>query len=282
MSDDQKMLNVLVPLDGSIPGQTSLTAILPLVQSGPVTCTLFHVAESEESSNYVKGLFEVHRETLESLGVPTRVRFVAGKPAEEVRRQAAGGEFDLVAMSTHGRQGMERVLMGSVAEEVVRSSAIPTLLCRMGTFAPTWDRIVVALNGLAGAEEVLDDAVGLARRLGASVHLLKVGLNLLRSNSYRGVSFEVPDEEPSDYLDTVASRLSSAGIRVTTDRRSGFAATQIAHFAKEVEAGLICMTTEGRPEEMPGLDHSVAAEVIRLAPCPVYVRRMSVTSCQSR
>jgi nucleotide-binding universal stress UspA family protein len=42
-----------------------------------------------------------------------------------------------------------------------------------------------------------------------------------------------------------------------------------------MDAGLICMTTEGRPEELPGLDRSVAAEVIRSAPCPVYVRRMS-------
>src|SRR5579862_1689 len=282
MMSEHPMLNVLLPLDGSIPGDTSLMAIHPLIRSGPVKCTLLHVAECEDPPKSLMTGFQRHREVLESLGVPTQVRIVSGKPSEEILRQTAGGEFDLVAMSTHGRRGMDRVLMGSVAEEVVRRSTVPTLLCRMGTFAPNWERIVVALSGLAGAEEVLEDVVGLARRLGASVHLLTVGLNLLRSNSYRGVSFEVPEDESSTYLDSVASRLLAAGIRVTADRRSGFAADQIACFAKELEAGLICMTTEGRPEEMPGLDHSVAAEVIRQAPCPVYVRRMSAASCRSR
>jgi nucleotide-binding universal stress UspA family protein len=274
-----RKLKILIALDGSIPGQTAMMVIHPLVRSGPVECTLLHVAEPGVPDHGLESHLEMHRQALENIGVPTRTRIVNGIPAEEILRQSRNGEFDMIAMSTHGRRGLDRVMMGSVAEEVVRKSTIPTLLCRMGASALSWDQIVVALDGMPGAEEVLDDVVFLAKRLGATVHLLKVGLNLLRSNAYRGVPLEDPEQEPTCYLENVAERLVAEGIRVVTDRRSGLAATEIAMFAQEIEAGLICMTTEGRPEEMPGLNRSVAAEVIRQSPCPVYIRRMTHSSC---
>jgi nucleotide-binding universal stress UspA family protein len=251
----RKKLRVLIPLDGVIPGEAAIQAIQPLVRSGPVDCTLLHVKAPAGQEIELDAHLNMHRDVLESLGVATRVAIVSGKPSEEILRQVSEGGFDLVAMSTHGRQGMDRVLMGSVAEEVVRSSSVPVLLCRMGSNVPAWEHIVVALNGLTEGEEVLDDALVLARRLGSTVHLLKVGLNLLWSNAYRGVAFEIPPDSSPSYLEDIAARFRGAG--------------------------LICMMTHGRPEEMPGLDRSVAAEVIRHAPCPVYVRRMTRSSCQT-
>jgi len=273
-------LRVLVPLDGSIPGESALTVIHPLIRSGPVDCTLLHVAEPEGPPQGLESRLELHRKSIEDLGVPTRIRTVPGKPGEEILRQAAGGEFDLVAMSTHGRRGMDRVMMGSVAEQVLRSSSIPTLLCRMGVWSDNWGQIVVALDGTPGAEEVLDDVVFLAGRLGSTVHLLKVGLNVLLSNGYRGVAFDCLPQEPTSYLEAVAARLERQGVSVTTDRRQGLAASEIVLFAQEIEAGLICMTTQGRPEVLPGLDQSVATEVLRQATCPVYVRRMAGVACR--
>ena len=275
-------LRVLIPQDGSAPGEAALLEIRPLIRSGPVECTLFHSTEGQKPAEGLEARLKMHREALEDLGAPTRIRIVSGKPCEEILQQTANGEFDLVAMSTHGRRGLDRVMMGSVAESVVRSSNVPTLLCRAGTSAPNWDHLVVALDGMAGAEEVLEDVRRLARRMNATVHLLQVGLNLLRSNAYRGVHLEVAVEKSSSYLEDVADRLMEDGIRITTDRRSGLAAAEIAQYARDVDAGLICMTTQGRAEELPGLDRSVAAEVIRQAPCPVYVRRMTGSACRNR
>ena len=277
-----KKLRILIPLDGSIPGNSSLMAIQSLIRTGPVECTLLHVVEPQERIEGMEAMMEVHREILKSLGVPTQIRIDTGKPSEVILRYAANGDCDLVVMSTHGRRGMDRVLLGSVAEEVVRSSPVPTLLNRMGTFSESWENIVVALNGTPGAEEILDEVLVLARRLRATVHLLQVGLNLLRANSYRGVTFESPVDESFSYLDDIAARFKGEGIEVTTERRSGMAAVEIARFAKHVGAALICMTTEGRPETIPGLNPSVAAEVIRQAPCPVYVKHMRGASCGQR
>jgi len=250
---------VLIPLDGSPIGDTVLISIYPLVHARKIEVTLLHVAKpSEPADSEVREKLEVHREALQGNGIPTRVRLASGHPAEEILRQAAIGEFDLIAMATHGRSGMDRVLMGSVAEEVVRSSPIPTLLCKSRDRAGNWERIVVALDGTPGSEEILADAVRLARTLGSTLHLLQVGLSLLRTDSYRGVSFHTAEEDPTAYLDETAARLMAE--------------------AQQLEAGLICMATEGRPEIIPGLTRSVAAEVIQSAPCPVYVRRMGAGS----
>src|SRR6185436_13315315 len=130
---------VLIPLDGSPIGDTVLISIYPLVHARKIEVTLLHVAKpSEPADSEVREKLEVHREALQGNGIPTRVRLASGHPAEEILRQAAIGEFDLIAMATHGRSGMDRVLMGSVAEEVVRSSPIPTLLCKSRDRAGNW------------------------------------------------------------------------------------------------------------------------------------------------
>jgi nucleotide-binding universal stress UspA family protein len=280
MSSGKKM-KLLIPLDGSPVGDATLLALFPLLRSGQAECTLFHVGETPNLAPDLIARLSTHRRALEGQGITARIHFAGGKPAEEILREAGTGDFDLVAMATHGRTGLDRVLMGSVAEEVVRSSPIPTLLCKANTGKDDWTRIVVALDGTSGAEEVLDDAVALARRLGATLHLLQVGLGLLMSDGYRGVSCSV-SERSTTYVENVAARLIADGIPVVAERRTGLIALEIAHFAQELDAGLICMTTEGRPEQLPGMDRSVAAEVIRGAPCPVYVRRMTRKPAEAR
>ncbi len=50
-----------------------------------------------------------------------------GNPFEEIVRRAEDGHFDLIVMATHGRTGLKHVLLGSVAERVVRFSPVPVL-----------------------------------------------------------------------------------------------------------------------------------------------------------
>ena len=62
-----------------------------------------------------------------SRGVPTEHALAEGDPASEILRVAGETGCDLVVMATHGRTGLNRILMGSVAEEVVRKSPCPVL-----------------------------------------------------------------------------------------------------------------------------------------------------------
>jgi nucleotide-binding universal stress UspA family protein len=65
-------------------------------------------------------------------GVPVEVALVDGTPSKEIVRYAESNDCDLVVMGTHGRGGIDRLLLGSVAERVVRSSDVPVLTVRVG------------------------------------------------------------------------------------------------------------------------------------------------------
>jgi nucleotide-binding universal stress UspA family protein len=62
--------------------------------------------------------------------MPVRTEIAIGKSHEEIIRQAKKIRADLILMGTHGRAGIEKMLMGSTAEKVVRSSPIPVLTVR--------------------------------------------------------------------------------------------------------------------------------------------------------
>jgi nucleotide-binding universal stress UspA family protein len=64
-------------------------------------------------------------------GVDVERELADGNPAREIVRYAEDADCDLVVMGTHGRGGIDRLLLGSVAEKVVRSSSVPVLTVRV-------------------------------------------------------------------------------------------------------------------------------------------------------
>ncbi len=78
------------------------------------------------AEEYVEALASKLSET----GIRVRAAVRYGKPAAEIIEHISANEVELVAMSTHGRSGLSRLVMGSVAEEVVRNSRVPVLLWR--------------------------------------------------------------------------------------------------------------------------------------------------------
>ncbi len=70
---------------------------------------------------------------------PVRQTVLSGDPAMEIVRFAREGEFDLVVTGTHGRTGLRHLVLGSVAEKVVRQARCPVLVVRRGTEPPGAD-----------------------------------------------------------------------------------------------------------------------------------------------
>lgn len=66
-------------------------------------------------------------------GVPAEGNLLLGSPAYEIASYAAKKNADAIVMGTHGRSGLKRLLMGSVAEEVLRSASIPVVIVRDDT-----------------------------------------------------------------------------------------------------------------------------------------------------
>jgi nucleotide-binding universal stress UspA family protein len=62
-----------------------------------------------------------------SAGVPVETALMEGSPADEIVRYAAEHQLDLIVVGTHGRRGLSRLALGSVAEHVVRTAKVPVL-----------------------------------------------------------------------------------------------------------------------------------------------------------
>ena len=67
---------------------------------------------------------------LRSKGIKVENHVRYGHAAVEILEHAERGKFDLIAMTTHGRSGVGRWLLGSVAEKIVRGSSVPVLVVR--------------------------------------------------------------------------------------------------------------------------------------------------------
>jgi nucleotide-binding universal stress UspA family protein len=133
---------ILVPLDGSGCAENIIPKVENLAMNLKASIALLRVAyahtfpgvdptEAElkavrEAEEYLGGLEK--RLKAKGIKVDSHVRY--GNEAEEILNHASMEDIDLIAMSTHGRSGVGRWLIGSVAEKVLRHSPKPIFLAR--------------------------------------------------------------------------------------------------------------------------------------------------------
>ncbi len=138
----EKFEKILVPLDGSQCAENILPKVEKLATDLKATIVLLRVAyahtfpgvdptEAEvkvvrEAEEYLSKIEE--RLKAKGFNVENHVRY--GDEAEEILDHAGQKDIDLIAMSTHGRSGVKRFLLGSVAEKVLRHSPKPIFLVR--------------------------------------------------------------------------------------------------------------------------------------------------------
>jgi len=97
-----------------------------LIRVGSTDQTLAQFARTEAARDMEQFLFE-----LSKLGVENaRGRLETGHPARTILEVIAKGDYDLVVMGTHGRTGLSRLVVGSVAEKVVRGAVRPVVTVR--------------------------------------------------------------------------------------------------------------------------------------------------------
>lgn len=148
---------ICCPVDFSAASRTALMEAARTAKGAGAELVVLAVAEARRSKLSTDALvsppelFEAEREEarrqlrgwVEEAGVyaPGLVRGEArvGDPAEEVLRFVREGGFDLVAMGTHGRKGIRRLVLGSVAEKVVREAPCSVLVVRPEREEPVVD-----------------------------------------------------------------------------------------------------------------------------------------------
>jgi universal stress protein A len=139
------MSKILAPVDFSSASAASVNYATALAKTLHSVVTLLHVNQTPDLMEAIvpgedraadvakdrafarERLEKCVRETPGHAGVETRVVVVRGSPAQEIISFSRKGGFDMIVMGTHGRTGLRRVLMGSVAEAVVRRAQCPVL-----------------------------------------------------------------------------------------------------------------------------------------------------------
>lgn len=228
---------------------------------------------------------EADRRLAERLPVEQRVRFngrtaiVPGTPAAAIVEYATQRGTDLIVMGTHGRSGFADLLLGNVAQRVVRTAPCPVLTVRETPARPI-RRILVPTDFSATSDAAFDYALLLAERLGASVLLLHVLddpflTDGLVPDAYLSEAPAVRTAMLRNAQDRLAHRAATVPPAIPVEREVlfGNGAATIAEYAEARDVDVIVMGTHGRAGVAHLLMGSVAERLVRTAPCPVLTVR---------
>jgi len=246
---------VVVPLDGSPLAEVALPyaeEIAAKMGSDMVLLTVLPSESGEEYKNhltYSKKIMDATRLQVEkyrsnsnghSFKISTATR--TGNPAEGILDFAEKGYPSLIVMATHGRSGLSRWSVGSVADKVVRAtSRQPLLLIRAkGSHADVrakriLKKALVPLDGSVMSEAVLPFICEIARSIQMEITLLQI---IPRTNR----SFH----NAETYLKDWCHRLAEDGITAGYQVKIGAAADQIIDYAGDTASDLVAMSTHGQ------------------------------------
>ena len=302
---------MLVPLDGSKLAEVVLGYAKELAGRLDLDIILLHVRRPEEAEkdpihrSYVDRMAEsiklqareVQKKTMAKPGgkaVEAWGELAVGNPAEEILRYADKKKIDLILLATHGRSGVKRWAMGSVADKVLSTSKIPVWLARADIpeeiVHDEWPRrtILVPLDGSGLAESVLPHVEALAKQRGAElveVVLLRVCYPPEISSDYPEASMPLSWEEHvkhemawakrgcEQYLADVQKRLKGSDLNVRSEVLMGKPADEIIKYVKEKNINLIVMATHGRSGLSRWAYGSTADKILHGAASPIFLVR---------
>ena len=292
---------LLIPLDGSKTAEQVLPFARILAAKLKLPVELMDVIDISAMSAYIasdKARYldtfiaegeRVSREYLDEIAaglacVKVSCSVIRGKPADAIIEHAGAEKGTLIAMATHGRSGLDRWMLGSVAEKVLRGSHNPLFLVRVHAEGVTdgaamIKSVVVPLDGSELAESVLPTAMEVAKALDLEVVLCRA--YELAASVYEGNEDYLPnyDEmlrqvkaETESYLTEKAAALKAAGLsRVSTVALAGSGAEEIIHYAQAHRDALVVMCTHGRSGMSRWVLGSVTERVVRHSDDPVLV-----------
>jgi nucleotide-binding universal stress UspA family protein len=287
---------ILVPLDGS----DNAEAVLPYAEllagrTGAQVLLLRVVLPPEEAAatgeafTYLEG----KAEQLRSRSLSCEFVVTGGEAGDTVLAEADSRDADLIAMSTHGRSGLARWVLGSVADKVVHRTVKPLLLVRAHDAEKppvTIERVLVPLDGSPLSLSVLGYVEDVAAALGAGIVLyngvppLDVYPGVETTAARVGNVIDDLLEQGKVFLGQVAAEVKARGKvgEVRSVVTIGFPVDEIVRVAEEVGAGLIAMATHGRSGVDRWVMGSIADGVVRRSSLPCLLVRPAEVARKER
>jgi nucleotide-binding universal stress UspA family protein len=313
------MTTIMVPLDGSplaehalpqartmarsLEAQVHLLRVVPepvaepvLVEAIPALSRLELLpqeqharqqASTREACAHAEGYLFSQAARLRGLGLQATTEVCMGRAGEEIVAAAQESRARMIVMATHGRSGLRRWTLGSVADKVVRTSHTPVLLVRAtGDIMREWNirRIVVPLDGSYEAQQALPLAGELAERTGAALLFVRVLTPMIDLDIGWGTGWgtTAPDYDVQQRtsakkeLQILASEYRAQGLHITPVVTFGYPAEEIITTATRHNADLIVMATHGYSGMQRLVLGSVADKVLHAATTPLLLVRPTV------
>lgn len=295
---------VIVPLDGSplaesvLPWAVALARAggwrLCLVQAAHVPATAVHgmleagyvpmiyedavAAEQAEDTAYLRDVCRRHLADVPDVMIAVRfgdAEHVVLDLADELGAAA-------IALASHGRSGIMRLLLGSIAEQIIHHATVPVLVVRADAHhavpTPSFERIIVPVDGSRSSERALDIAASIVAQHGTIVLTRAVEAMQMMVPLAEGVA-HIDDEEATaaavadagEYLVGVAERRGISGVNIEGATVIDHPAEGILKAAHEQRANLIVMSTHGDSHPSHRFLGSIADRVVRHTDLPLLL-----------
>ena len=237
----------------------------------PVDARLFEEQREVAEAELVKA-----GERARAGGLTVETTMKGGHPAREILALADRAQADMLVIGTHGRGGVEHLLLGSVAEKIMRKASCPVLVVPPGAPGDSdalFSRILCPIDGSAASAHALTYALSLARETDGHVTLLYVVEPVPAAGEFGALDVEEYRRAGEEHARKVLREAVPDDVRTwcRLDERvaTGKPSERILDAATAERADVIVMGVRGRGAIDLLAFGSTTNEVIRRAGCPV-------------
>ena len=261
--------HLVVALDGSPEAERAVPYGKQLAQKVGATLHLLHVEAAEEPGD--SGIYRHVKDLAMEVGALAEVRPMG---ADEVPAGALIDRFlgelgnATAVMATHGRGRVAAALLGSVTTKVVSAGhAVVAVGPSVSSTAQPITRVLACVDASSFSEQVVAEAAGWAKALGAALWMIEVVDPKVRLPDSGGEALQ-----ESSYVHRLAQDIKSSGLDIEWEvLHDGHAGRAIAAYAASEAGTLVALATHGRSGLRRAVVGSVAGDVLKNATVPVVL-----------
>ncbi|QLH82098.1 universal stress protein [Halosimplex pelagicum] len=286
--------NILIPTDGSDGATVAFNHALDIATTHDATIHILNVADTtRDSITQIRGDVVDTLETegdeivldaadrAQQRGLTTKTDVLQGEPYSTIVDYAEARDVGLIVMPTHGRRGLERFLLGSTTERVVRRADTPVLTIRPDediTVTYPYQDILLPTDGSDCATDALTTGIDVATAEKATLQLLSVvNMTSLGADVLIQMQMEALEESANTIIEEATDHAETEGVDSVSgsvEFGSSIHRAILSHI-EEHDVDLVVVGTHGRT----GFDRyvlgSVTEKLVRTSPVPVLTVRSS-------
>ena len=265
---------ILVPLDGSDRAEQAVVIAVKLAEFARSEIILLRVpdyaattAPFEEVSDYTwmrdsldpaqdeaQAYLSFVQNKIAHPDIMVRTIVAEGDRADGIVKTAVSAKIDLIVMSTHGRTGLSRMMLGSITKKVLQKAPCPVLAVRS---AEAINRILIPLDGTRLSESALDPGLAAAKATGSRITLIRVHSEVPlypeQTTPVEQFDTDINQFLPELYYENATQRLQQivtnqqgSGVDIDFKILTGEVASTILDYIHAEKIGLVVMATHGR------------------------------------